>query len=96
MFFPFLFKHDYASTVILTKKVNIYSFGVVMLEAMWKNAYSIRTCQSKKCRHPHCWLGMIVANSSKHYNIVNGKLGNSLKVFLIAQVRPSFKQGMIQ
>ena len=38
---------------------------------------------------------MIIANPSKHYNIVKGKLGNSLKVFLIAQVRPSFEQGMI-
>ena len=41
-------------------------------------------------------MGMIIANPLKQYKIVNGKLGNSLNVFLIAQVRPSFEQGMIQ
>ena len=39
---------------------------------------------------------MVIANPTKCYKIVNGKLGNSLKVFLNAQVRPSFEQGMIQ
>ena len=38
---------------------------------------------------------MIIANPAKHYNIINVKLGDSLKVFLIAQVRPSFEQGMM-